>query len=149
MNAEIKKKRASASSLFLMELVVAILFFTLAASLCITIFVRAHIQSERAKELNRAVNLCSDTAELIRTSKSISEATAVLKNQYALMVPGSKSGELYIYFDEDYNMIMSHASNHKEIIQLTESDGRMDVKISFTDASGYEVYGLSFVHALQ
>ena len=148
MDTRIKRKRASASSLFLMELVVAILFFTLAASLCITIFVSAHSQSVSAKTLNHAVNLCSDTAELIRASDSVADATRLLTEHYSLSTPGSKNGELFIYYDEDFEMITSNAAAHREQVVMTEEEGRLLATISFSDLKGNEVYSLSIVHAL-
>ncbi len=148
MKAEIKRKRASASSLFLMELVVAILFFTLAASLCISIFVRAHLQNEDAKELNHAVNLCSDAAELIRTSDSLKEASLRLKETYSLSVPGASDNEITIYFDADFEMIMPNAAVYSENISMTEADGQLFSTIIFYNADDEKVYGLELTHDL-
>ena len=44
------------SSLFLLELILAVLFFSVASALCIQIFTKAHLMSQDARDLNFAVN---------------------------------------------------------------------------------------------
>ncbi len=148
MNTEIKRKRASASSLFLMELVIAILYFSLAASLCITLFVQAHLQSENAKHLNAAVNLCSDTAELIRSSNSVSEAARRINSLYPLAVSKDSVGDLSIYFDENYHEIMSNAGTFCENISISQEGGTLEAYISFSGVSGAQIYNLNVAHAI-
>ena len=43
---------AKRSSLFLLELMIAILFFCLASAVCVQIFVKAHTTSRKTQELN-------------------------------------------------------------------------------------------------
>lgn len=149
MNAQIKRKRASASSLFLMELVVAILFFTLAASVCITIFVQAHIQSERAKALNHALNICADTAELVRTSDSIEEVSQQIGQvyEYAELSQEGEPYEISIYFNDNYLPTAQSSLAQVETVQLTETDDMLHADLSFRNAHGDEVYSLHIDHA--
>ena len=51
------------SSLFLLELILAVLFFSVASALCIQIFTKAHLMSQDARDLNFAVNEVSSMAE--------------------------------------------------------------------------------------
>lgn len=46
---------AKRSSLFLLELMIAILFFCLASAVCVQIFVKAHTISRETQELNTAL----------------------------------------------------------------------------------------------
>ena len=46
---------AKRSSLFLLELMIAILFFCLASAVCVQIFVKAHTTSRETQELNTAL----------------------------------------------------------------------------------------------
>ena len=46
---------AKRSSLFLLELIIAILFFSLTSAVCVQIFVRAHLISRQTQELNTAL----------------------------------------------------------------------------------------------
>ncbi len=57
--------KSSRSSLFLMELIMSILFFSLAAAVCVQLFVQSHTLSKSSVELNHAVVECESLAELI------------------------------------------------------------------------------------
>ena len=50
-----KKLSSSRSSLLLMELILAILFFALASAICLQLFVKASLLSRDTQELDRAV----------------------------------------------------------------------------------------------
>lgn len=54
------------SSLFLMELIVAIFFFAASSAVCISIFVGAHRTSSRSVDLNQAVFLAQSAAETVK-----------------------------------------------------------------------------------
>ncbi len=47
--------KSSHSSLFLMELIISILFFSLAGAACIQLFVKAHVLGQNTREQNQAV----------------------------------------------------------------------------------------------
>lgn len=55
---------AKRSSLFLLELMIAILFFCLASVVCVQIFVKAHTTSRETQELNTALEKVSGYTEL-------------------------------------------------------------------------------------
>lgn len=70
------------SSLFLLELIFSILFFAVASALCVRIFVRAHLLSQDARALNYGVAACSNVAELVSASDSVSEASERILGLY-------------------------------------------------------------------
>lgn len=53
----------SKSSLFLMELILSIMFFSLAAAICVQLFVKSHVLSRNSVELNHAVVECESAIE--------------------------------------------------------------------------------------
>ncbi len=55
------------SSLFLLELMIAILFFCLCSAVCVRLFVQSHIISENTQNLSMAMNQTSSFAEIYRT----------------------------------------------------------------------------------
>ena len=59
------QRHNNTSSLFLLELILAVLFFSVASALCIQIFTKAHLMSQDARNLNFAVNEVSSMAEQI------------------------------------------------------------------------------------
>ena len=62
------KNRPRSSSLFLMELILAILFFSVASAVCVQIFVKSHLISRQSEELSQAVTLCTNSAEAFAAS---------------------------------------------------------------------------------
>lgn len=61
----IRRGRAKSSNLFLLELIIAILFFSIASAVCVQLFVKSHLMSVETEELNQAVNLASGAVESI------------------------------------------------------------------------------------
>lgn len=59
-----KETPAKRSSLFLLELIIAILFFSLTSAVCVQIFVRAHLISRQTQELNTALEKVSGFCEV-------------------------------------------------------------------------------------
>ena len=67
---------AKRSSLFLLELMIAILFFCLASAVCVQIFVKAHTISRETQELNTALEKVSGYTELF-LADALTEDTEV------------------------------------------------------------------------
>ena len=66
------------TGLFLMELIIAILFFSLAATICIQLFVKSHMISERSIALNHSILLAQNTAEIFYATNGDPEKMASL-----------------------------------------------------------------------
>lgn len=56
-------KNSSKSGLFLMELILAIFFFSIAAAICVRLFVTSHQLSRESVQLNHAVTMAESIAE--------------------------------------------------------------------------------------
>ncbi len=56
-------KNSSKSGIFLMELILSILFFSIAAAVCVKLFVTSHQLSDRSVNLNHAVAMAESIAE--------------------------------------------------------------------------------------
>lgn len=56
--------KTSKSSLFLMELIIAILFFAMASAVCIQLFVKSHLLGNTTAEENHALLLCQNLSEI-------------------------------------------------------------------------------------
>lgn len=55
--------RSSRTGLFLMELILSIFFFCLAAAVCVQMFVMSHTLSSNSNKLNIAITSCQSMAE--------------------------------------------------------------------------------------
>lgn len=97
-------RRISKSSLFLMELIMAILFFAIATIVCVQLFVKSHVLSEESVRLNYAVNWCSILAEGFYACDADMEAmNESISNSFL-----SEDGEtIYLYFSKQYTPLTS------------------------------------------
>lgn len=98
----------SKASLLLMEQLVMILVFALAAALCLQVFVKAGEISEETEHLDRAVILARNGAELLKaTSGDCAAAEELGRDGYRLKVipresrqPGLACAEIVVFFEE-------------------------------------------------
>lgn len=128
----IRKNRPRSSSLFLMELILAILFFSVASAVCVQIFVKSHLLSEESKALNHAVNLCTNLAETISAS------------------PEQMSREpLPTYYDADFSLCEEKDASYVLSVHMKETDSFLDAHIEMSDISGKTIYALDTTHHLQ
>ncbi|MDO4187868.1 MAG: hypothetical protein Q4D29_02660 [Lachnospiraceae bacterium] len=58
-------KSKSRTSLVLMELIITILFFSLASAVCVQLFVRAHLTTKATRELNNAISITQSISEVM------------------------------------------------------------------------------------
>ena len=56
--------KSSKSSLFLMELIIAILFFSLASAVCIQLFVKSHTLGKTTTDENKSLLMCQNFSEI-------------------------------------------------------------------------------------
>lgn len=103
------RNRAKSSSLFLLELILAILFFSLASAVCVQFFVKSHILSRDAQRLNHAVNECSGIAEIVNTSNGTEDAIDVITGIYpdASFTDAEENGDVpsvsaCIFYNEEF-----------------------------------------------
>lgn len=57
------------SSLFLLEFMIAILFFMLASALCVRIFVKSHVIEQENEEMNHTISSAVSIAEIFRSQE--------------------------------------------------------------------------------
>ena len=91
-------KHKSRTSLVLMELIITILFFSIASAVCVQLFVKSHLISKETNELNNAVNISQSISEVMNgTNGSLSS----IQNFYPTAV--GDDDYFVIYYDENFN----------------------------------------------
>lgn len=93
------------SSLFLLELILAVLFFSIASALCIQIFTKAHLMSQDARDLNFAVNEVSSMAEQISAGTLHSDTAASsddTASDPSTQMPDDSLQDAAAYYDSGY-----------------------------------------------
>lgn len=98
----------SKASLLLMEQLVMVLVFALAAALCLQTFAQAKVISEETARRDQAVTLAQNAAELLKATGGDLEAAETLsQNGYRVSVskqpealPGLTRAEIQVFFGE-------------------------------------------------
>ena len=72
------KNRGSASGMFLIELLLALLIFAIASAICLQVFVTAHLLSAESNNINHAVVAAQNVAECFKASNGDLAQTANL-----------------------------------------------------------------------
>ena len=103
------QRHNNTSSLFLLELILAVLFFSVASALCIQIFTKAHLMSQDARDLNFAVNEVSSMAEQM-PDDSLQNATAYYNSSYASCEKADAVYVLTVHYEPENTLLKAHIS---------------------------------------
>lgn len=144
-----RRNRAKSSSLFLLELILAILFFSIASAVCVQFFVKSHLLSQDARELNISATEASNVAELISVSSDTQTAIDLIISAY----PEAKTSDpntVSIYYDdnfltsnEEHALYCLQVDFSQEGTMLTGTLNMMDLKEEDS------IYSLDIAHHLQ
>ena len=127
----------SRSSLFLIELILAVLFFSLGSGICIRAFSQASTISRSSADLSFASSQVSSAASVIRYCKDPAEAVAKFFPEASLEEDG-----FAVYYDDDRNSCNEADAAYVMSVQIADSDGFCTGHICMKDAKGTELYAL-------
>lgn len=114
------RQPAKRSSLFLMELIIAILFFSLASTVCVRIFVKSHTLEEESIQLNHAVSAATSAAEIFRNQENPFD---ILESQYP---DGIRNDNSYQFFyNKDWSLCNKEEAIYTVIADVT-TDGSFE-----------------------
>ena len=94
---------------FLLELILAVLFFSVASALCIQIFTKAHLMSQDARDLNFAVNEVSSMAEQM-SDGTLQDAAAYYNSSYASCEKADAVYVLTVHYEPEDTLLKAHIS---------------------------------------
>lgn len=136
----------SKTSLFLMELIIAILFFSIACIVCVQIFLKSHQLSVKSESLSAAVLWCGNMAEIFDgCDGSLTEMATVLKDTDHFQVELPSAQVLQVAFDKEWNPVTidSAASSAYYVTCQSFTNGNIKtISITASDTS-QELYQLS------
>lgn len=100
----------SKNSVFLMELILVILIFSLASTVCVQIFVKACSISKETETLNNSVSICSSAAELFYGYKgSLSSIqNEIDSHNYSV----ADNGMIKFYYNDKYKLCHSYEGEY-------------------------------------
>lgn len=137
----------SRSSLFLTEMIISILFFSIAAAFCIRIFVHAHLIGKNSENLNAAQNLASGMVETIAASDGKMDTIT----RY---FPDADISEntITVFYDENWKICTEKNAAYGLFVTLNEESNMISGEVLVTDdilSPGREedpIYRLPFRH---
>lgn len=124
-----KNDHTHKSSLFLMELIIAIAFFTIASAVCMQLFVKSHLLGNETHELNAAVNLATSAAESFRQCNGS-------KEELLTLLPESiQTGEasLETYYDKEFQTCKESESAYTMQILVDTDTNFLSAQIKIKD----------------
>ena len=137
-----ESKRSSQLSLFLMELIVAIMFFSLSAAVCVRLFASAHILAEKTGNLENAIMWTQNLSEVYVSKNGDLEQIATLyPDAYLSKSPEDDNiSSLVLIFDKDWEPMEQG---------LSDASYEVILKSSIEDASkvyaDVNTYGVELV----
>ena len=110
-------KRSSKSGLFLMELIIAILVFSIASALCIQIFAKSHILSQTTQELNHAVSMSESAAEIFYgTDGTLEEVSKILDSAHMSIQNGNT---ITLFYDSSFQICMQEEAIYTMLLEFS------------------------------
>ncbi len=136
-----ENKRSSQLSLFLMELIVAIMFFSLSAAVCVRLFASAHILAEKTGNLENAIMWSQNLSEVFVSQKGDLEQIAGLYDTGYITYPSgensSENGSLILIFNKDWEPMEKELSGASyEVILSTATKDADEV---YKDVNTYNI----------
>lgn len=125
------------SSLFLMELIIAILFFSIGSAVCVQAFVQAHLTSREARDLSFASSGVSSAASVVRYAGS---GLSDLQAYYPSAV--SDGDETVVYYDSGFDPCGGEDAAYALRILTARTGGAENAHIRMLDAGGELIYEL-------
>ena len=120
------------SSLFLLELMIAILFFCLCSAVCVRLFVQSHIISTDTQNLNMAMNETTNVAEIFRNCDDYYE---VLQETYPQGALSDDENLFFIYYDADWSLCSEDNAVYVLTFYAAEQDSSDKDSKAQTDTS--------------
>ena len=132
-------RTTSKTSLFLMELIITILFFSLASTVCIQLFVKAHLLGEETIIQNHSIVIAQNIAE------SFYQFDGDIDSMCALLgATKAQDNSFSIYTDTQWNFCEKTDAAFITTFSLTEENALVYGEILITNLkNASEVYSLS------
>lgn len=137
-------RSTSKSALFLMELMIAILFFSVAGAVSIQLFVSSHLLSESTVNTNQSILHSQTIAEAFTGTNA-----DILELQKTLQASPIGESSLELYFDQDWKACNEAIAHFTATVSLRNESGLSYADIVFSDNTGLVLYQLTVSHYLQ
>lgn len=133
--------RGSKLSLFLMELIMVIFFFSLAAAVCVRLFTSAHVLSENARNMTNAAMWSQNLGEVFAGSRgNVKKISELYPDAFVTVTNPDNAGDggsVVLFFDKDWEIVDKEltAASYEAILEVEVRDAA-DV---YSDVTEYNV----------
>lgn len=124
--------RHSKSTLFLMELIISILFFALASTVCIRLFAKSHLLSKQTVDQNEMIIHVQNIADTFLAAEGVPDKIASVLTQAEY---SEEFQSFHLYFDKDWNYVpgIKECSHDIHLKVLPEENGLITAEIDVLD----------------
>lgn len=137
----------SKSALVLMELIIVILFFSLASTVCIRLFSKAHLLSKQTVNENHAVIQAQNLAECFLATEG---DIAQIKALFPSALPDTSDDTVILLFNKDWQECNQESAVYcAELISQPEADGLLcaDITVAaYASETSEPIYSLAVMH---
>lgn len=129
-----------------MELIVAILFFSLASTVCIQLFARSHKLSRQTVNQNRAVIQAQNLAEIFFAADG---DVAQMKNMFPANAADTADNTFVIYLNPDWEECETNVTRYiAKLTAFSENDDLIeaDIVVYESDSESEPLYTLHLKH---
>lgn len=146
------KKRSQTSGLFLLELILAILFFAIVSSVCVRFFVKSHIYSRDAMRLNHSVQEVTSVLEIAASAETPETAADRIREAYPDAGYYKTSGlQVVVFYDADFKPCKDGEDAYVLYADIAIADNSMLTVTCtmYTQDLSETIYTLQSVHHVQ
>lgn len=137
-------RTTSKSALFLMELIIAILFFSVASAVCIRLFVQSHLVSQNTVNTNQSILISQNIAEAFSSTESDIASLSTLLNATPI-----SEHDLEIYYDNNWSPCEKPDATYIASVMFYEDNGLHYIDIDVHDNKNHSFYTLSVSNYIQ
>ena len=136
MNKYLKSK----TSLFLMEMIITVLLFSVCGAVCVRFFALTHTISQDTRELNESVALAQGFAEVMRGTEGDIDS---IISQYPEAVRGGENF-FEVFYDEEFNCCTYDMAVYVSDVSLIPNGAIQNMEVRVVRLSDYkEIFTLT------
>lgn len=132
-------KTRQSGALMLVELLLALMFFSICAAICLQLFVSARQSGEHSAALSSAAIQSQNAAEAWKASGGDIYGTAELMGGSTKVEGSGSEAETAIYFDSAWGP--SNFAEYDYCMTLSASGNKLDITV--TDSDGGEIFAIT------
>lgn len=147
-------KAKNKSNLLLIELILAILFFSITASICVRVIFSAHEMSRQNSVMTKAT-ITGDSIVSIFRESDINIAKSTIAKLYKTADISDSEGYIEMYFDKTFEQTDSNNARYVMSIEITEGENYLrQVVVRIKDNKAQDenksnIYSLSTTNFIQ